>query len=50
MYIYILYIYTYIHTHVITLRKLHLKQTWRLMKAIAQMKLHTEQMMKLQWL
>ena len=35
------------YAHVITSRKLQLKQMWRLMKAIAEMKLETEQMMKL---
>ena len=36
------------YTHVITSRKFQLKQTWRLMKAIAEMKLDTEQTIKLE--
>ena len=44
-----IYIYTHTHTHiyVITSRKFQSKQTWRLTKAIAEMKLDTEQTMKL---
>ena len=39
----------YIHVDIyITLSKLQLKQTWRLMKAIAEMKLDTEQTMKME--
>ena len=40
----------YTYTHVITSSKVQLKQTCRLMKAIAKMKLDTEQTMKLEWL
>ena len=40
----------YICTHVITSRKLRLKQMWRLTKAIAKMKPDTEQTMKLEQL
>ena len=40
----------YTYTHVITSSKVQLKQTWQLMKAIAKMKLDTEQTMKLEWL
>ena len=60
MYIYI-YIYMYIclvmnnicissfrYTHVITSRTIRIKQTWRLTKAMAEMKPGTEQMMKLE--
>ena len=36
------------YTHVITSSKLQLKQRWRLIKAIAEMKLDTEQTMKLE--
>ena len=35
------------YTHVITSRKFQLKQQWRLTKAIAEMKLDTEQTMNL---
>ena len=45
------YIYTHIYTrytHVITSTKFRLKQTWRLTKAIAEMKCDTEQTMKLE--
>ena len=55
IYIYIyIYIYTYIHTyihiytythhytHVTTSRKVRLRQMWRLMKAMAEMKPDTE--------
>ena len=38
------------YTHVITSSKRQLKQTWRLMKTIAKMKLGTEQTMKLEYL
>ena len=38
------------YTQVITSRKFQLKETWKLTKAIAEMKLDTEQMMKLEWL
>ena len=41
------YIYIYIrYTHVITSTKIRCKQTWRLTKAIAEMKRDTEQTMK----
>ena len=40
--------YSFRYTHVVTSRKFQLKQTWRLMKAIAGMKLDTEQIMKLE--
>ena len=36
------------YTHVITSTKFRLKQTWRLTKAIAEMKCDTEQTMKLE--
>ena len=36
------------YTHVITSRKIQLKQTWRLTKAMAEMKPDTEQTMKLE--
>ena len=36
------------YTHVITSRKFRLKQSWRLTKAIAEMKLDTEQTLKLE--
>ena len=36
------------YTHVITSAKFRLKQTWRLMKAIAEMKYDTKQAMKLE--
>ena len=42
MYIYIRY------THVITSTKVRLKQTWRLTKAIAEIKCDTEETMKLE--
>ena len=45
MFFYVLFIY--IHTHVITSTKFRLQQTWRLTKAIAEMKCDTEQTMKL---
>ena len=57
IYIYIMYIYTLMCTHKHTLirytqvtisSKFQLEKTWRLMKAIAEMKLNTEQMMKLE--
>ena len=38
------------YTHMITSSKRQLKQTWRLMKTIAKMKLDTEQTMKLEYL
>ena len=38
----------YVYTHVITSRKFKSKQTWRLTKAIAEMKLDTKQTMKLE--
>ena len=57
IYIYI-YIYIFIYqsifissfryTHVITSRKIRLKQTWRLTKAMTEIKPDTEQTMKLQ--
>ena len=50
-----MYIYIYTHTnvitrytHVITSRKIRLKQTWRLAKATAEMKTDIEQTMKLE--
>ena len=46
MYIYI-YIYIYVITYVITSRKFQLKQTWRLTKKMTEMKLDTEETMKL---
>ena len=53
MNIYVLCIYIYIYmycriTHVITSRKVGLKQTWRLTKAMTKMKPDTEQMTKLE--
>ena len=57
IYIYIMYIYTLMcthkhtlirYTHVTISSKFQLKKTWRLVKAIAAMKLNTEQMMKLE--
>ena len=39
---------SFLRTHVVTSRKFQLKQTWQLMKAIAQIKLDTEQVMKLE--
>ena len=36
------------YTHVITSRKFQLKQKWRLMKAIAKVRLDTEQTIKLE--
>ena len=47
---YFTYIYRYTHTHVIISRKFRLKETWRLMKAIAEMKLDTDQTVKLKQL
>ena len=37
-----------IFTHMITSNKFQLKQTWRLIKAVAEMKLDTEQTIKLE--
>ena len=50
MYIYIYYIYIlyiYVITYVITSRKFQLKQAWRLTKKMTEMKLETEETMKL---
>ena len=43
------YIVAFCYTHVITSRKIRLKQTWRLTKTVAEMKPDTEQTMKLEW-
>ena len=43
-----IYIYIYTSTHVITSTKFRRKQTWRLTKAIAEMKCDNEQTMKLE--
>ena len=42
--------HSFCYFHVITSRKFQLKQTWRLMKAIAEVELDTEQTMKLEQL
>ena len=49
IYIYIIYIciYIYVITYVITSRKFQLKQTWRLTNKMTEMKLDTEETMKL---
>ena len=43
-----IFINSFRYTHVIISTKLRLKQTWRLTKAIAEMKCDTEQTMKLE--
>ena len=45
-----IYIYMYRYTPVIISRKFRIKQTWRLAKAMAEMKSDTEQTLKLEWL
>ena len=46
--IYHIYYYIYRYTHVITSREFQSKQTWRLTKVMAEIKLDTEQTMKME--